>query len=50
MLQEKKRIDAAKYRLQAYLFFGGKLPELDDEEEREGIPGVDYPDDSGASF
>lgn len=44
MLEEKRKINIAHDRLMAHVFFGGKVPDVDEEAERNTpTPGIDMP-------
>lgn len=47
MLDEKKRIDMEKWKLQGYLNQGGQI---EDDEKEKGIPGIDFPFQGASVF
>lgn len=47
MLNEKKRIDLEKWKVQGYLNQGGQI---EDDENEKGVPGIDFPFEGASVF
>lgn len=43
MLGEKHRLDVARDRLLVHILNGGELPEIDGDDDSNGVAGIDYP-------